>query len=64
MIYRVVFCPLMKKHRVLHYEREDDLIDRITGTFKEGVFKSIRQANAIARRMNERDKNARKESRS
>jgi len=54
----------MKKHRVLHYEREDDLIDRITGTFKEGVFKSIRQANAIARRMNERDKNARKESRS
>lgn len=54
----------MKKHRVLHYEREEDVIDRLTGTFKEGVFKSPRKAYAVAQRMNERDKNARKESRS
>jgi len=66
MIYRVVFCPLMKKYRTLFYEREEDLIDRITGTFKEGVFKSLRQARAVESKMNKRKrtKNAEQEPRS
>jgi hypothetical protein len=53
--WRVVFNPVMNKHVATSYPRFEDVID-YKGDLKKGVFRSARQAHAVADRLNKEAK--------